>query len=106
MASALRVGLSQLKDARREVVEAILAEREKAGPFGGFRDFLQRTSCRFEDVRVLIRCGALDSVSDGYTRPQLFFRWHNIDQESGLGFPPPAPRSSATTRHGSSSLTR
>jgi DNA polymerase III alpha subunit len=66
-------------------------EREKEGPFRGFRDFLQRTVCRFEDVRILIRSGALDSVSDGYTRPQLFFRWQNIDKESGFGFLPPAP---------------
>ena len=89
--TALRVGLSQLKDARKGLVEAIIAEREKAGPFNGFRDFLRRTSCRFEDVRVLIRSGALDSISEGYTRPQLFFRWHNIDKEDGFGFLPPAP---------------
>ncbi len=57
----------------------------------GFRDFLQRAPCRFEDIRVLIRSGALDSVSDGYTRPQLFFRWLNMEKEEGLGFLPPAP---------------
>ena len=61
------------------------------GPFRGFRDFLRRTPCRFEDIRILIRSGALDSVSEGYTRPQLFFRWQNIEKEEGLGFLPPAP---------------
>ncbi|HTP60376.1 MAG TPA: OB-fold nucleic acid binding domain-containing protein, partial [Spirochaetia bacterium] len=40
---------------------------------------------------VLIRSGALDSVSDGCSRPQLFFRWLNIGKEEGLGFLPPAP---------------
>jgi error-prone DNA polymerase len=89
--AALRVGLGQLKDARQGLVEAIIAERERGGDFHGFRDFLQRTPCRFEDIRVLIRSGALDSVSDGYTRPQLFFRWLNIAKEEGLGFLPPAP---------------
>jgi len=88
---ALRVGLGQLKDARQDLVESIIAEREQRGEFRGFRDFLQRTTCRFEDIRILIRSGALDCVSDGYTRPQLFFRWLNIEKEEGLGFLPPAP---------------
>lgn len=70
----LRVGLIQLKDARRELMDAIVEERERRGPFTGFRDFLFRVQCRFEDIRVLIRSGALDSISDGCSRPQLFFR--------------------------------
>jgi len=89
--AALRVGLGQLKDARQELVQAIVEERERGGPFTGFRDFCARTPCRLEDIRVLIRSGALDSVSDGYTRPQLFFRWLNMQKEEGLGFLPPAP---------------
>jgi len=88
---SLRVGLGQLKDARQDLVQAIVEEREKAGPYTGFRDFLQRTQCRFEDIRVLIRSGALDSIADGYTRPQLFFRWQSADKEDGLGFLPPPP---------------
>ncbi len=42
-------------------------------------------------MRVLIRSGTLDSVSDGYTRPELFFRWQNMEKEEGFGFLPPAP---------------
>jgi len=72
-------------------VTAIVEERDAHGPFAGFHDFVVRTPCRFEDVRALIRSGALDSVSDGCTRPQLFFRWLSIDREDGLGFLPPAP---------------
>ncbi|MGA2613918.1 MAG: DNA polymerase III subunit alpha [Spirochaetia bacterium] len=90
-ASGLRVGLGQLKEARRELLDAVVTERERGGPYAGFRDFLLRVPCRFEDIRVLIRSGALDSVSDGCTRPQLFFRWQNVDREEGLGFLPPAP---------------
>ncbi len=90
-ASGLRVGLGQLKDARRELVDALVQERDRGGPYAGFRDFLLRVPCRFEDIRVLIRSGALDSVSDGCTRPQLFFRWQNVDREEGLGFLPPPP---------------
>ena len=88
---ALRVGLGQLNDARQGLVEAVIAERQRGGEFRGFRDFLLRTPCRFEDIRILIRSGALDSVSEGYTRPQLFFRWLNIEKEEGLGFLPPVP---------------
>jgi DNA polymerase III alpha subunit len=87
----LRVGLMQLKEARRDLVDAIVQERGRGGPFAGFRDFLLRVPCRFEDVRVLIRSGALDSISEGCTRPQLFFRWLNIGKEEGLGFLPPPP---------------
>ena len=101
LATALRVGLGQLKDARKDLVEAIIAEREKAGPFRGFRDFLQRTSCLFEDIRVPIRSALGLRCRTGYTRPQLFFRWHNIDKEAGFGCPPRRP-SSETTRRGSS----
>jgi error-prone DNA polymerase len=87
----LRVGLGQLKDVRQDLVQAIVDERDRRGPYAGFRDFIARTPCRFEDVRSLIRSGALDSISDGYTRPQLFFRWLNREKEEGLGFLPPAP---------------
>jgi error-prone DNA polymerase len=90
-AAALRVGLGQIKEARRDLVQAFVEERDRRGPFAGFHDFIVRTPCRFEDIRALIRSGALDSVSDGCTRPQLFFRWLNIDREEGLGFLPPSP---------------
>jgi error-prone DNA polymerase len=90
---ALRVGLGQLREAAKPFVEALIAEREKGGPFRGFRDLLQRTDPRFADLRILIRSGALDSISDGYTRPQLFFRHQNIDREDGFGFLPPPPPS-------------
>lgn len=61
-----------------------------------FEDFCSRVPCRLEDIRVLIRSGALDSVSEGLTRPQLFFRWMGIGRgagpgDGGLGFLPPAP---------------
>ena len=91
-AGALRVGLGQIKEARQELVHRIVDERERGGPFTGFRDFCARITCRFEDIRALIRAGALDSVADGCTRPQLFFRWLSPRREQGLGFaPPPAP---------------
>jgi error-prone DNA polymerase len=88
---ALRVGLGQLRDATKPFVEALISERERGGAFRGFRDFLLRMDPRFADLRVLIRSGALDSIAEGCTRPQLFFRCQNIDREEGFGFIPPAP---------------
>jgi error-prone DNA polymerase len=90
-ARGLRVGLGQLRDVARPFVEALIAERERGGPFRGFRDLILRTNPRLSDLRILIRSGALDSISEGCTRPQLFFRYQNIDREDGFGFIPPAP---------------
>ena len=87
----LRVGLGQLKDIRREFVDCLVAERARGGAFTGFRDFLLRTAAPFADLRVLIRSGALDSIAEGCTRPQLFFRHLNIDREAGFGFLPLPP---------------
>jgi error-prone DNA polymerase len=90
-APGLRVGLGQLRDAAKAFVEALIEERESGGPYRGFSDLLLRTKPRFSDLRILIRSGALDSISEGCTRPQLFFRYQNIDCEDGFGFIPPAP---------------
>jgi len=87
----LRVGLCQLKDLARPVVDRILSERERGGPYAGFRDFLLRVDPRLSELRPLVRSGSLDSVSDGCTRPELFYRWQNASREDGLGFLPPMP---------------
>jgi error-prone DNA polymerase len=89
--SALRVGLGQLRDIRRLFVDRLLSERASGGPFAGFHDFVRRTDPRLVDLRALIRSGSLDSVSDGCTRPQLFFRFLNIAKEDGLGLVQPVP---------------
>jgi DNA polymerase III alpha subunit len=89
--AALRVGLGQLRDVARPFIQSLIEERGKGGPFQGFHDFLRRTRPRYSDLRMLIRSGALDTVSDGCTRPQLFFRYQNGESEEGFGFAPPAP---------------
>ena len=52
---------------------------------------MRRTDPRLVDLRALIRSGSLDSVADGCTRPQLFFRFLNIAKEDGLGLVQPVP---------------
>jgi error-prone DNA polymerase len=87
----LRVGLGQLRDLSRPFIESLIAERERGGPFAGFHDLLSRTRPRYSELRTLIRSGALDSISEGCTRPQLFFRYQNAEREEGFGFVAPAP---------------
>ncbi len=89
--TGLRVGLCQLRDIRRPFVDALLAERARGGPFAGFHDFVRRTDPRLVDLRALVRSGSLDSVAEGCTRPQLFFRFLNIAKEDGLGLVQPVP---------------
>jgi error-prone DNA polymerase len=89
--TGLRVGLCQLRDIRKPFVDALLAERARGGPFAGFHDFVRRTDPRLVDLRALIRSGSLDSVADGCTRPQLFFRFLNVAKEDGLGLVQPVP---------------
>jgi DNA polymerase III alpha subunit len=87
----MRVGLCQLRDIRKPFVDRLLEERARGGAFAGFHDFVRRTDPRLVDLRALIRSGSLDSVADGCTRPQLFFRFLNIAKEDGLGLVQPVP---------------
>jgi error-prone DNA polymerase len=71
--SALRVGLGQLRDFPLEVLQRLLEDRERRGPFADFRDLLARLAPGFPEVRVLVRSGSLDGLADGLTRPELLW---------------------------------
>ncbi|SPD71835.1 DNA polymerase III, alpha subunit (fragment) [uncultured Desulfobacterium sp.] len=73
---SIRIGLMQLKDISREAKEFIVHEREKNGPFVSMKDFLVRTwqHVRFEDTRILIKAGCLDSISCGAARSGLMWQ--------------------------------
>ncbi|MBA7631255.1 DNA polymerase III subunit alpha [subsurface metagenome] len=88
---ALRVGLGQIRDLNSKTIEKIVAERERRGEFINFTDFLKRVSPRFPELRLLIRSGSLDSISDGLTRPQLFWAFFRTDRGEGLFLCPPVP---------------
>jgi error-prone DNA polymerase len=90
---AMRIGLGQLKDLSAEFMKKILDRREQGGLFEDFYDFLQRTSPRLAEVRILIRSGSLDSISGGLTRPQLFWAFFRLDKGNTLFRYPPIPRS-------------
>jgi error-prone DNA polymerase len=69
----LRVGLMQLKGARRASLEALLEDRARRGPFGSLEEILRRVDLDPADLRVLIKAGCLDSISPGRSRPELLW---------------------------------
>src|SRR2546421_1969839 len=65
----IRFGLDAVKNVGAAAVDAVLAAREKDGPFSSIWDFCERVDCRAVNkkaIESLIRCGALDST--GATR--------------------------------------
>ncbi|MBN2353196.1 MAG: DNA polymerase III subunit alpha [Spirochaetales bacterium] len=79
----LRIGLLQLADVKRPFLEKLVSERRARGPFVDFFNFCRRTGAGYPEIRVLIKSGALDSVSNGRTRPELFFLFFQLDARSG-----------------------
>ena len=72
----IQVGLMQLKALSQEGRELIIHERSKNGPFSGLEDFLLRVGrhLHFQDVRILIKAGCLDSIAHGLSRPSLMWQ--------------------------------
>ena len=66
----LRIGLQFVKGLSAEGAERILAAGR---PFRSVFDFQHRTRLAADDLRALIRIGALDSIADGWTRPMMLW---------------------------------
>jgi error-prone DNA polymerase len=106
----VRVGLMQLKGLREAALEAILEERKKK-PFVSLEDFLGRVDLDPSDVKILIKAGAMDSISGGATRPEMIWKalaWHEarasrraiartLFQDMPAVVPPRVPQYSART---------
>jgi DNA polymerase-3 subunit alpha len=61
----VRFGLSAIKGIGRAVIDSIVAERTKNGPFTSIYDLCERVSAKSINkaaIELLIKCGALDSV--------------------------------------------
>jgi DNA polymerase-3 subunit alpha len=68
----IRFGLSAVKNVGGNFVEAIIAAREKDGPFEDLFDLCERVDCKTYNKRTiesLIKCGAFDSM--GHSRAAL-----------------------------------
>jgi DNA polymerase III alpha subunit len=77
----LRIGLQFVKGLSADGAERLLAARDGAagypdGPVGPFRslfDLRSRTGMAPDDLRALIKVGALDSIAGGWTRPMMLW---------------------------------
>lgn len=72
-------GLSAIKSVGRPVIESIVAEREKNGPFKHLKDFIERLTGREINKRTIesfIKAGALDCL--GGTRKQFMMIYIKI----------------------------
>lgn len=66
--SDIRFGLAAIKNVGNNIVEAIIAERQKAGPFESFESFISRVNHKDlnkKSLESLTKCGALDSLGVG-----------------------------------------
>ncbi|MGB4076702.1 MAG: DNA polymerase III subunit alpha [Minisyncoccia bacterium] len=66
--TAIRFGLSSIKNFGEGISEAIFAQRTEGGPFSSLSDFLSRVGSRNlnrKSLEALIECGALDRFADG-----------------------------------------
>lgn len=75
----IRYGLSAIRSIGDSVVDAILAERKKNGPFADLQDFAMRMSnreCNKRSVESFILAGAFDSF--GVNRRQMMMAYPDI----------------------------
>jgi len=106
----IRVGLMQLKGLKETALHKILDERGKK-PFVSFDDFLCRLNMDVADMKIVIKAGAVDSISGGATRPEMIWKalaWHearasrrpvvkSLFQDMPVVVPPSVPQYSART---------
>jgi DNA polymerase III alpha subunit len=75
----IRTGFQQLQAIKKNIIEAILRERSRAGPFSSIEDFLDRVRGQnglpisAPDSAILTRSGAMDSISGAFNRPQILW---------------------------------
>lgn len=69
----LRVGLMQLKNIERNLMEKTISERNKSGKFTSLHDYIRRLNPDLNQVEIMIKAGCFDSISNGKTRPELMW---------------------------------
>lgn len=81
----IRYGLSAIKSIGKPVIEAIVQERQAAGPFKSLKDFCERLSGREVNKRTIenfIKAGAFDSL--GPTRRQQMMVYVQIMDQAAM----------------------
>jgi error-prone DNA polymerase len=75
----IRTGFQQLQAIRKSAIEAIMEERNRGGPFLSIEDFIGRVKVQSgfpisaTDVAILVKSGAMDSISGPLNRPQILW---------------------------------
>jgi error-prone DNA polymerase len=101
--SELRIGLQFIKGLSADAVERLLEKRDSGmenREFRSLEDLRARTGVGSDDLRLLIKVGACDSIANGLTRPQMLWQIDSSgvgDRVSAVGnpydnLPHPAPR--------------
>ena len=70
----IRFGLSAVKGVGEKAVAAIIAEREKEGPFESLHEFCERVAAgqvNRSTIEALVKCGAFDALHDAGQRAAL-----------------------------------
>ncbi len=80
---AIRTGLGAVASLPQELLEGLLAERDRNGPYRDLADFRRRVRPGPEALALLIGCGALDFT--GRPRPALFLEADLRDKDPGGG---------------------
>lgn len=84
---AIRIGLQFLKGLGAGAVDRILAGR----PFASLDDVRARGRLRPDDLRLLIKAGALDGIAGGRTRPMMLWEVDRGTADGRLPDLPPYP---------------
>jgi error-prone DNA polymerase len=71
--TAMRTGLMFIKGLSHDAAERLLAERERGGAYRSPEEVRGRTALDADDLRLLVKVGALDAIAGGRTRPQLLW---------------------------------
>ncbi|MFO0773376.1 MAG: DNA polymerase III subunit alpha [Nitrospiraceae bacterium] len=85
----LRIGFMQLIGLPRAVVDGLIEERTRGGPFRSWRDFQTRVPLERRHARLLIRAGACDTIAGELTRPALLWRLYAGTRADAINLPIP-----------------
>jgi len=64
----------QIKGLQKELIDAIIEERDTNGLYTSLREFLERVESEPAQTRLLIKTGCFDSIAGEVTRPGLLWR--------------------------------
>ncbi|NQT27709.1 DNA polymerase III subunit alpha [candidate division KSB1 bacterium] len=71
---SIRIGLMQLKGLKASALDAILQNRETHGPFCSLDELQRRIAIDPSDLRILIKAGCFDRISQGKSRAELLWQ--------------------------------